>query len=436
MNPALWYVFAGCMLVLVALSSTFIERSPASPAMIYLVLGILAGPLGADVVRLDIAADAQLIELLAELAVLISVFVAGLKMATSIEDGRWTLPVRLAFLALPVTVALVVAIAVLGWGFAIALAVLLAGIVAPTDPVLASEVHVSHERDRDRIRFSLTGEAGLNDGTAFPFVILGLTLAARPHDTTMWLNWIALDLLWPVLGGLALGALCGTAVGHLVVHLRTRHAQALGLDEFLALGLIALAYGLAVLLSTYGFLAVFAAGLALRRIATPPGAMPQSARALAAPQSAADPATAPAVLAKAMLDLNTSLERLAEVGIVFLTGVLIGTVPITAEAVVIVALLLLVVRPLSIAITLYGTDTTFMHRALIGWFGVRGVGSLYYLGYAAAQGVAEADVRRLAPIVLYSIAASVIVHGVSVTPLMRWYDEHRRVRPHARGPDL
>jgi NhaP-type Na+/H+ or K+/H+ antiporter len=217
-------------------------------------------------------------------------------------------------------------------------------------------------------------------------------------------------------------------VGHVVVYLRTRHAQALGLDEFLALGLIALAYGVALLLSTYGFLAVFAAGLALRRIATPPGAVPQPAAALAAPKSAADPDTAPAVLAKALLDLNTSLERLAVVAIVFLTGVLIGSVPISAEAVVIGALLILVVRPVSVALTLFRTDTTLAHRALIGWFGVRGVGSLYYLGYAATHGLAESDVRRLAAVVLFSIATSVVVHGISVTPLMKWYEAHRHAR--------
>jgi NhaP-type Na+/H+ or K+/H+ antiporter len=432
MSPAIWYVLAGCMLVLVALLSTVIERSPASPAMIYLVLGLAASPLGIGIVRLDIVTDAPLLEWLAELAVLISVFVAGLKMATSIDDGRWALPVRLAFVTLSVTVAAVAAIAFFGAGFTLGLAVLLGAIAAPTDPVLASEVHVSHERDRDRLRFSLTGEAGLNDGTAFPFVMLGLTLAAQPQSAQMWMHWIAMDLLWPTLGGLAVGALCGTVVGHVVVHLRTRHAQALGLDEFLALGLIALAYGVALLLGTYGFLAVFAAGLAMRRIATPSDPLRAPApRAVAEPGSAADPATAPAVLAKAMLDLNTSLERLAEVAIVFLTGVLLGTVPMTAEAVVIGALLLLVVRPASVAATLPGTDTTLMHRGLIAWFGVRGVGSLYYLAYASAHGLEPADTRRLAAIVLFCIAASIVVHGISVTPLMRWYDARRRTGSHA-----
>jgi NhaP-type Na+/H+ or K+/H+ antiporter len=98
----------------------------------------------------------------------------------------------------------------------------------------------------------------------------------------------------------------------------------------------------------------------------------------------------------------------------------------TAEAVVIGALLLLVVRPASVAATLPGTDTTLMHRGLIAWFGVRGVGSLYYLAYASAHGLEPADTRRLAAIVLFCIAASIVVHGISVTPLMRWYDARRR----------
>ena len=430
MDPAIWYIFAGCMLVLLALSSTLIDRSPASPAMIYLALGMIVGPLGADVIRLDLAEDAHLIEQFAEVAVLISVFTAGLKMATSVDDGRWALPVRLAFLALPLTVALVAGVAMLGWGFSLGMAMLLGGIVAPTDPVLASAVQVSHERDRDKLRFSLTGEAGLNDGTAFPFVILGLTLATVGHEPWLWLKWISVDVLWPVLGGLALGALCGTAIGRVVVFLRTRHAEALGLDEFLALGLIALANGLAVLLSTYGFLAVFAAGLALRRIATPRGAVPTTRRASSTGGSATDPATAPAALANAMLDLNTSLERLAEVSVVFLTGVLVGMVHLTTEALLIGALLHLIIRPASIALTLWRSDTTLTHRALIGWFGVRGVGSLYYLGYAGAHGVAAPEIQQLGTIVLVTIAMSVIVHGVSVTPLMRWYDAHRRARPH------
>jgi NhaP-type Na+/H+ or K+/H+ antiporter len=428
MDPAAWFLFAGCILVLLALSSTLIDRAPASPAMIYLALGMVVGPAGLDAIRLDVADDARVIELLTELAVLISVFNAGLKMATSVDDGRWALAVRLAFVALPVTVALLAGSAMFGWGFSLGAAILLAGITAPTDPVLASAVQVSHEKDRDKLRFSLTGEAGLNDGTAFPFVILGILLATVGSETAVWMRWIAVDVVWAVLGGLVLGAICGTAIGRIVVFLRTRHKEALGLDEFLALGLIALANGIAGMISVYGFLAVFAAGLALRRIATPAGAVSGRATSLSSNGSVTDPSTAPAALANAMLDLNSSLERLAEVGVVFLTGVLIGTVGLTTEAVMLGALLIFIVRPASIALTLWGSDTTLMHRALIGWFGVRGVGSLYYLGYAGSHGIAEPDIRRVGAVVLVTIFMSVVVHGISVTPLMRWYDAHRRTR--------
>jgi NhaP-type Na+/H+ or K+/H+ antiporter len=330
--------------------------------------------------------------------------------------------------ALPVTVVLLAGSAMIGWGFSLGVAVLLAGITAPTDPVLASAVQVSHERDRDKLRFSLTGEAGLNDGTAFPFVILGILLATVGSETSVWMRWVAVDVVWAVLGGLVLGAICGTAIGRIVVFLRTRHEEALGLDEFLALGLIALANGIAGMISVYGFLAVFAAGLALRRIATPAGAISGRSTSPSSNGSVTDPSTAPAALANAMLDLNSSLERLAEVGVVFLTGVLIGTVGLTTEAVMLGALLLFVVRPASIALTLWGSDTTLMHRALIGWFGVRGVGSLYYLGYAGSHGIAAPDIRRVGAVVLVTIFMSVVVHGISVTPLMRWYDAHRRTR--------
>ena len=150
---------------------------------------------------------------------------------------------------------------------------LLGAILAPTDPVLASDVQVANPGDHDRLRFGLTGEGGLNDGTAFPFVMLGLGwLGLHELGEGGW-RWWTVDVLWAVAGGLGLGYLLGTLVGRLIIYLRVRHREALGSDEFISLGLIALTYGLALLSLTYGFLAVFAAGLALRRIdETPPAA--------------------------------------------------------------------------------------------------------------------------------------------------------------------
>ena len=165
-----------------------------------------------------------------------------------------------------VTVALIAGAGVAWLGLPLGAAILLGGILAPTDPVLASDVQVAEPTDRDRLRFALTGEAGLNDGTAFPFVLLGLGLLGL-HDLgdSLW-RWLAIDVLWAVAAGIGVGAALGTLVGRFVLYLRRTHKEAVGLDNFLALGLIGLAYGLASLAHGYGFLAVFAAGVALRRI--------------------------------------------------------------------------------------------------------------------------------------------------------------------------
>jgi NhaP-type Na+/H+ or K+/H+ antiporter len=199
-------------------------------------------------------------------AVLISLFSVGLKLGLPLSSRDWLLPVRLAFVSMALTVALIAVVGVLGLGLAPGAAILLGAILAPTDPVLATAVQVESSGDRDRLRFSLTGEGGLNDGTAFPFVMLGLGLLGL-HDlgTAGW-RWLAVDVVWATAGGLLIGSALGALIGRLVVYLRTRHQESVGLDEFLALGLIALAYGVAVVGHAYGFLSVFAAGLALRRV--------------------------------------------------------------------------------------------------------------------------------------------------------------------------
>src|SRR6185295_18599699 len=188
------------------------------------------------------------------------------KMSVGLRDGRWLLPVRLATVSMVATVALIALVAFFGLGLPLGAAILLGGILAPTDPVLASDVQIGDPTDRDRLRFSLTGEAGLNDGSAFPFVLLGLgVLGLHDLGDSLW-RWFAIDVVWGVVAGIAIGAALGTLVGKLVLYLRRTHKEATGLDNFLALGLIGMSYGLASLAHGYGFLAVFAAGVALRRI--------------------------------------------------------------------------------------------------------------------------------------------------------------------------
>jgi NhaP-type Na+/H+ or K+/H+ antiporter len=244
------------------------------------------------------------------------------------------------------------------------------------------------------------------------------------------------DVAWASIGGLMIGGLAGTAVGRLVVHLRQTHRTALGLDEFLGLGLIALAYGLALLAGTYGFLSVFAAGLAVRRIelqAT--GREPEDPQAVATPhrvhdtdEAATHPDRAPAYMASVLLEFNEQLERIGEIALVVLAGAMLAVVPLPVEALWFAPLLFLVIRPVSAAVGLAGTRTSRLHLGFIAWFGIRGIGSLYYLMYAIVHGLAPDIGLRLAGLVLAVVALSIVVHGVSVTPLMERYERLRARR--------
>ena len=454
MDIASWSAVVGLLLLVMALSDSLLSRLPLSTSMLYLAAGAAISPLWLGWTRITPVADNRMLEHLAEIVVLLSLFGSGLKMSLGLTDGRWLLPVRLAVLSMIATVALVAAAGMAWLGFSLGAAILLGGMLAPTDPVLAADVQLARPDDRDRLRFALTGEAGLNDGTAFPFVVLGLGLLGL-HEVgdSLW-RWLAVDVLWGVAAGLGIGAALGTLVGQLVLYLRRTHKEAVGLDNFLALGLIGLTYGVASLAAGYGFLAVFAAGVALRRLeqrATEKAAgsapnprstttndgeqrkrsadVAEEAHASPDPTHAEEVATdeqhAPAYMAHAVLSFNEQIERIAEVAAVVAIGMLLWAVDWGQVPWLFVAVLLLVLRPISVAIGLAGSKSTRSQRALIGWFGIRGVGSLYYLTYASGHGLEPATAARMTAIVLSVVVVSIVVHGVSVTPLMALYERRK-----------
>lgn len=440
MDVALWSVLIGLLLIVMALGGTVLARLPLSTAMLYLAVGVMVSPVLLGWTGFGPFTHTLLLERLTEIVVLVSLFTAGLKLSHGLGDRRWLLPLRLATASMVVTVGCITLAAWALLGLPIGAAVLLGGLLAPTDPVLASDVQVQEPGDRDQLRFALTGEGGLNDGTAFPFVMLGLGLLGL-HDlgAAGW-RWFAIDLVWAVTAGLAVGAGLGIATGRLVLYLRREHKEAVGLDDFVALGLIALAYGIALLLHAYGFLAVFAAGVALRNLVQRQSPSAEDSRdavekATALPDRsmaetlAVDPKHAPAYMAHAVLGFNEQLERIGEVTVVVTIGALLWAVPWQPDALWFVPLLLIAIRPLSVALGLAGTSTVRTRRWLIGWFGIRGIGSLYYLMYAVNHGLAPALADRLAGLTLATVVTSIVVHGISVTPLMAVYERRVGARP-------
>ena len=420
-----WYVIAGVLLIGMALAGTVLKRLPLTAAIFYLIAGAALGPWGVGLLQIDAIRDAAWLERLTEVAVIISLFTAGLKLRLPASDRRWRVAILLATVAMILTVGGITAFAIVVLGLPLGAAMLLGGMLAPTDPVLASDVQVEHEHDAEPVRVGLTAEAGLNDGSTFPFVILGLGLMGA-HDLreSAW-HWLAIDLGWAVAAGLVVGTLCGAGVGKLVLYLRREHREALGLDEFLALGLISLSYGLALLVHGYGFLAVFAAGLSMRRIereqsglAPPPDVMKAGANR---EEQATAPETAPAYMARAVLNFNEQLERLGELAVVLVLGAMLADIEAPSAGLWVAAALFVVIRPLATLIALFRAPLSRLQRAFIAWFGVRGVGTMYYLAYALTHGVPAGPARTLADITLVVVAASIVLHGISVTPMMRRY---------------
>ena len=259
----------------------------------------------------------------------------------------------------------------------------------------------------------------------------------RPNSTFGPLGWLGWDLAWSVAVGLMAGGLVGNLVGHAVVSLHRRGRDVVGLNEFLVLGCVALSYGVAELAYAYGFLSVFAAGWALRRVelgaaghSPEPPRMPEEAtgnKDAERENAAQAPGLAAERLMASLLGFNDQLERILEAAVVVVVGALLAAGYWTVEVLWLAPILFLVVRPLAVAACLAGAETSRGEKALVGWFGIRGVGSVYYLAYAFGHGFAGEAAQQLAALVLSLVAISIVAHGISVTPLMKRYEGRRAV---------
>lgn len=437
MTNAQWFILIGGLLLVMGLASSGLKRLPVTSAIIYFAVGLLVGPTVLNFFHFNPFKESALLEVLTEVAVLISLFSAGIKMPVPFSFARWRMPIFLATVSMTITVGMVAAFAYYILGLPLGAGVLLGAIVAPTDPVLATDVQIRHAGDRDQLRFTLTCEAGMNDGTAFPFVMLGLGLLGLHDLGDFGLRWVLIDVLWATLGGIVIGVVAGVGLAHMGWKLRGAQHKYELMDDFLGLGLIGLVYGLSVLVDAWGFLAVFFAAVALRQTELKLANPTQHSPDLLAPQEikhadSTNPelAVLPTV-SEGSLVFKEHLERLSELMLVLLLG---GTLFLDSwswQAVGLAIFLFTVARPLSVLIGLLGTRTTWRIRGMTGWFGVRGIGSLYYLMYAIQHGLPETLALELIQLTLIVVALSILIHGTSVKPLMSrfWRRDKQRQMP-------
>lgn len=396
----LGFLVFGLLLLFVTLGSGWIALSPFSYALIYLVVGIFLGPYGIHLIELR--PEAEILERLTEFAVLISLFGCGLKMNRPLKPWAWNSTARLIGFLMPICI---FALAVLGhiflnlpWGAAI----LLGAILAPTDPVLASEIQLLHAEDRDELRFGLTSEGGLNDALAFPFVYFGIYYINNPQWQNWFQQWVLVDVCWAIAAGIGMGILVAKSVTWISLRSqRIKPADAL-MEDFVMLSIVTIAYSLTELVNGYGFLAVFVAGMTVQRLHTKPE------------------------IYHSQLEFAEQIEKLMEVGIILLLGSSLRIEPMTrfaGEILLVAATLIFIIRPVGAWVSTLGSPLHPTRRLLYGWFGIRGIGSLYYLSYAFGKGLSGEVGEKIAWIVYFTVVISIILHGISTTPLMTWYEK-------------
>lgn len=438
-----WMALVSAVLLTIALTSAYIRHAPVTTSALYLALGVSIGPVGFGLVSVDFLGGSMFFEHLTEFAVIVSLFVGGLKLRLPFAHPAWRAAFRLTGPVMILTICGIAAFSHVLLGVPWPAAFLLGAVLAPTDPVLASTVSVGSAADADRMRYGLSGEAGFNDGAAFPFIVFALMWMQMGPPGEWLLGWGLRYLVWAVPAGLAIGFILGKGLGRVSIWLRSRHAETQAPNDFLALALIGIAYVGAETVGAWGFLSVFAAGLGFRRAVTRvmeenPHPDRHQERATGEEDSAHDlpaedlvkgkveeadmkhPARASGVVVSEIISFGHTAERLLEVMLVVLVGVAVG-VYWDWRAIPLALALFFVLRPLAVYLCLARTPTGRYQRSMMAWFGIRGIGSLYYLAYSLSHGLKD-NATDLVGLTFSVVALSIVVHGVSSQPLLNLYE--------------
>ncbi len=373
-----------------------------SASLIYLGLG-LAAAVAVELIGvawIDPVADAKLIERLSEIAVIVALFTTGLKIDRALSWRSWSSVGRLLALVMPATIAAVALFGTQVMGLSLGAAIILGAVLAPTDPVLAGDVGVGPpgEEDEAEPNFSITAEAGLNDGLAFPFVFLGVFVAGE--GGTAWVGeWLSADVAYGIAVGVAIGTAAGYGIAALAIRLRDARLLAHELDGFVAVAAVLTIYGLAELAGSYGFLAAFAGGLAFRRYEHDheyQGRVHEGAEVV---------------------------ENFSELALILLLGSVVTLAGLGEPGVpgwMLAGALILLIRPLTALAAFAGSGIGWRERSFVAWFGVRGIGSLYYVAVAIGTGVlTAAEESTIFWTVAVCVITSIAVHGTTATPISR-----------------
>ncbi|QYC11898.1 cation:proton antiporter [Brevundimonas nasdae] len=401
---------AGVLIALVAWLPLALKRLPLSLPIICITMGAAIFSIPQLGIRPLPLSYPEITERFTEFVVIIALMGAGLKIDRVFHIRRWAVTWRLLGITMPLSIAAITGLGL--WaGLPWVVAILLGASLAPTDPVLAADVQVGPPKsgEEDEVRFGLTSEAGLNDGLAFPFVHLAIVLAIAGVTGEPWLlKWLTYNVLWEIAVGVLGGWLVGRLFGWLTFRVPAESKLASTGDGLIAIAATFVSYGLTEMVHCYGFIAVFVTALTLRH------------------------AHREHDFQREMHDVTEQVERLAMMVLLLLFGGALVSgllAPLTWIDVALAIACLVVVRPLAGLAGLIGLKAERSEKLTLAFFGIRGVGSIYYVAYALNHAAFPAA-ERLWAIVGLVVLLSILLHGLTVTPVMRGLD-----RRQGRDPD-
>ncbi len=334
-----------------------------------------------------------------EFIVIISVLIAGVKIGLKYSMKEWKTPIKLVLIAMPLFMLSVALSFYYVLQLPLATSVLIAAALAPTDPVLASELQLQKKqkaKDKDvGLRYLLTAEAGLNDGLAFPFVYLAIVLSTTPNfGSGDLIDWLSFYVVYKIVVGIICGALCGAIFSKSVYPFYSNNLSKSKLG-FVGLSLLLTAYGVAELLNGYGFLSVFFAGLLSCVVVHKKGIKVKEAP---------------------ILPFIEDIEKfLTVIWLIYFGGYIMVSdlfVGLNWKMAAIVLSTALVIRPLTAYLAISQCKYELKEKVAASFFGIRGIGSVFYVTYALNNGQFE-DAELIIKIVFLTLLSSILIHGLT-----------------------
>lgn len=393
------FLLASIVLLMLIVAPGVKSQKYVTSPILFLLLGIALFWLPIPWELPDLNEEPVVLKRITEFGVIVALVSAGLKINDPFAWKTWSASARLLLITMPLTIA---ATAFLGWwgaGLVPASALLFGAVLAPTDPVLANDVETSDPGipDDSSVRLTLTTEAGLNDGLAFPFTNLAIAVAVLGLAPSAWfLDWLLIDVGYKIIVGVVVGFACGKLLGFLLFKLPV-YGEMKITDDVFAIALVLFPYAVAELVSSYGFIAVFVSACIFRQ------KRPEHD------------------YQKRVHQFSVTMEGLLEGILMFIIGgyLVFGVLePLSFPMIAVSLAIIFLVRPISGYLAFTGSDLPKHKRGVIAFYGIRGIGSLYYLAY----GVYMADFPQsdeLWAMTIFIITVSVFVHGISVKPIMQ-----------------